>query len=202
MAGVPVGLNIIKFPSGLVVAPNLSPSPYSVNGITFDISGAIGDSSWNGNQHQGNVVFHPGFNGTLIGSLGVNNSIKIQLGANSGQTMSIYIPKVDAQSLNIDTLDISTRSGAVASITGIDNAIKFISSARSKCGAYQNALEHVNNNLLNYKENIKSAQSRIADADIAKEMVELTKIRILAQAGQTVLAQANQESKKVIQLLQ
>ncbi|MNP00107.1 Flagellin [compost metagenome] len=68
-------------------------------------------------------------------------------------------------------------------------------------GAYQNALEHIHNNLTNYEVNLTAAESRIRDADMAKEMMKLTKYNVLSQASQAMLAQANQQPQGVLELL-
>ena len=77
-----------------------------------------------------------------------------------------------------------------------------VSSQRSSLGAVQNRLEHTINNLDNVSENTTSAESRIRDTDMAKEMVNYSKNNILAQAGQSMLAQANQSNQGVLSLLQ
>ena len=97
--------------------------------------------------------------------------------------------------------DISTQTGADAAITTLDAAIKFVSSTRASLGAYQNRLEHTINNLGTSSENLASAESRIRDVDMAKEMMDFTKNNILTQAAQAMLAQANQQPQGVLQLL-
>ena len=84
----------------------------------------------------------------------------------------------------------------------IDNAIDKVSTQRAKLGAYQNRLEHTINNLNTATENITSAESRIRDTDMAKEMMNFTKLNIMLQAGNAMLAQANQNSSTVLGLLQ
>jgi flagellin len=91
---------------------------------------------------------------------------------------------------------------ANTSITAIQNAINTVSSQRSALGAIQNRLEHTVANLDNVSENTQSAESRIRDTDMASEMVEYSKNNILAQAGQAMLAQANQATQGVLSLLQ
>ena len=76
-----------------------------------------------------------------------------------------------------------------------------MSSARSTLGSVQNRLEHAVNNLSTLQENLQSSESRIRDVDMAKEMVNFTKLQILAQAGTAMLAQANQSSQGVLGLL-
>lgn len=91
---------------------------------------------------------------------------------------------------------------AQGTITMIQNAINNVSSQRSALGALQNRLEHTIANLDNVSENTQSAESRIRDTDMAEEMVSYSKNNILAQAGQSMLAQANQSTQGVLSLLQ
>ncbi len=99
-------------------------------------------------------------------------------------------------------LDVSTTTNASNAIKVLDEAITSVSAERSKMGAYQNRLEHTINNLGTTSENLSAAESRIRDVDMAKEMMEFTKNNILSQAAQSMLAQANQQPQKVLQLLQ
>jgi len=98
-------------------------------------------------------------------------------------------------------LDVSTQAKASASITTLQTAIEKVSSERSKLGAYQNRLEHTIANLGTSSENLTSAESRIRDVDMAKEMSTFSKNNILSQAAQAMLAQANQQPQQVLQLL-
>ncbi|WP_286946706.1 flagellin [Acetobacterium sp. UBA5834] len=99
-------------------------------------------------------------------------------------------------------LDVSTHEKATAAISVINDAIESVSAERSKLGSYQNRLEHTINNLGTSSENLTTAESRIRDVDMAKEMMEFTKNNILSQAAQSMLAQANQQPQGVLQLLQ
>ena len=90
---------------------------------------------------------------------------------------------------------------ADVSLSNIDTAIQNVSSARSQFGSIQNRLEHTINNLGTLQENTQAAESRIRDVDMAKEMVNFTKLNILQQAGTAMLAQANQSSQGVLSLL-
>ena len=92
--------------------------------------------------------------------------------------------------------------GALSAISLFDKAIKYVNGERSRMGAYQNALEHIINNLDNTVENTTAAESRIRDADMAKEMVELSKRNILEQAGISIMSQVNQSNQGVLSLLQ
>ena len=109
---------------------------------------------------------------------------------------------MSAAGIGIEGLKVDTEDDATASIDTIANAIQKVSSQRSALGAVQNRLEHTINNLDNVSENTTSAESRIRDTDMAEEMVNYSKNNILAQAGQSMLAQANQSNQGVLSLLQ
>ncbi|MCY6483664.1 flagellin [Clostridium aestuarii] len=98
-------------------------------------------------------------------------------------------------------LDVSNFENASKAITTLDEAINTVSDERSKLGAYQNRLEHTINNLSTSSENLTSAESRIRDVDMAKEMMTFSKENILQQAAQAMLAQAKQQPQGVLQLL-
>ena len=127
--------------------------------------------------------------------------IKIQAGANAGQTIDLYIGGVNSTQLGLDDLDISTRENADKAIAGLDGALEQVSKERSRLGAYQNRLEHAYNNVMNTAENLTAAESRIRDADIAKEMMNYTKANILLQASQYALRLHMQQAQSVLMLL-
>ena len=128
----------------------------------------------------------------------------LQVGSLSGQVIAISIGKMDAKSLGISAASVKVSTNAVAgkSMTIIQKAIDTVSTERSKLGALQNRLEHTINNLDTTSENTSAAESRIRDTDMASEMVEYSKNNILAQAGQSMLSQANQQTQGVLSLLQ
>ncbi len=130
--------------------------------------------------------------------------LNLHVGADSESTnkISIAIDSMSAKGIGVNGLDVSTEAGATNSIDTIKDAIQKVSSQRSSLGAVQNGLEHTINNLDNVVENTTSAESRIRDTDMAKEMVNYSKNNILAQAGQSMLAQANQSNQGVLSLLQ
>ena len=111
---------------------------------------------------------------------------------------------MDSSSLGIKGINVNDDTGVAATyaIDAISDAISKVSSQRSSLGAVQNRLEHTIDNLDNVVENTTSAESRIRDTDMAKEMVNYSKNNILAQAGQSMLAQANQSNQGVLSLLQ
>ncbi len=130
--------------------------------------------------------------------------VTLQVGANEGQTMSFAIDNMSANALGVNdsNVDVSTQTGASASIGKIDEAIAKVSKQRSLLGAVQNRLEHTIANLDNTAENLQAAESSIRDVDMAAEMVTMSKYNILQQAGQSMLAQANQSTQGVLSLLQ
>ena len=95
----------------------------------------------------------------------------------------------------ITGLSVISNAAAGAAVDAIDNAIELVSNQRSQLGAYQNRLEYTINNLGTAAENLSAAESRIRDVDMANEMVEFTKMNILSQAAQSMLAQANQRPR-------
>ena len=133
-----------------------------------------------------------------------NGGMTLQIGANEGQTMNFGIDDMSAASLGVDggKVDLATQDGAQKATTTIDAAIKKVSAQRSKLGAVQNRLEHTIANLDTAAENTQTSESRIRDTDMAEEMVAYSKNNILLQAGQSMLAQANQSNQGVLSLLQ
>ena len=125
----------------------------------------------------------------------------LQVGANSANTISLSISNMSASSIGVGSINVTTTSGAGSAIDSIKNAIASVSAQRSDLGAVQNRLEHTIKNLDNVVENTTAAESQIRDTDMASQMVEFTKNNILAQAGQAMLAQANQSTSGVLSLL-
>ena len=142
------------------------------------------------------------------GSAEVANSLAFSLhvGADADMTnkIQVNIDAMDSASLGIKGLNVKDASGNAATyaVDAISDAISKVSSQRSSLGAVQNRLEHTINNLDNVVENTTTAESRIRDTDMAEEMVNYSKNNILAQAGQSMLAQANQSNQGVLSLLQ
>lgn len=143
------------------------------------------------------------FNTTTLLSGKFNNK-NLQVGANKGQKISFTIKNMTASGLSIQNVasNVSTYTKATAQLSTLDAAIKAVSTQRSKLGALQNRLEHTIANADNTSENLQSAESRIRDVDMAKEMVSYSKSNILQQAAQSMLAQANQSTQGVLSLLQ
>ena len=133
---------------------------------------------------------------------GTFTGMRLQVGALSGQSISISIGNMNAATLKVSGLRVSSFSAAGKAMAAIQEAINSVSKQRSALGAIQNRLEHTINNLQTTSENTSAAESRIRDVDMATEMVEYSKNNILAQAGQSMLAQANQATQGVLSLLQ
>lgn len=149
-------------------------------------------------------------------------SLTFHIGANTGQSMTLDIAAMDAESLGVagtgststtsaagvvtaatvtTGIDVSTQTAANTAIDTINTAIETVSAERSKLGSNQNRLDHTINNLKTSSENLTAAESRIRDVDMAKEMMNQTKNSILGQAAQAMLAQSNQTPQGVLQLL-
>ena len=128
--------------------------------------------------------------------------MRMQVGANEGQVLEIRIPEISAQQMRLQDVTVSTTEGADAAIANIDFAIKYVSNARSRLGAYQNRLEHTEKNIDITSENMTGAYSRIMDTDMAEEMTSYTTQQVISQASTSMLAQANERPSSVLQLLQ
>ena len=126
----------------------------------------------------------------------------LQVGALNGQVIAISIGNMNADTLGVKSLSVDSNANAGTAMTAIQTAIEKVSTQRSDLGAIQNRLEHTIANLDTTSENTSAAESRIRDVDMAKEMVTYSKNNILAQAGQSMLAQANQANQGVLSLLQ
>ncbi|KAB2452504.1 flagellin [Bacillus sp. CH126_4D] len=127
--------------------------------------------------------------------------IKVQLSDTSGDTMSIAA--IDTKGLTTGTLStLADRDTAESEITALDTAIQKVADERATFGSQLNRLDHNLNNVTSQATNMASAASQIEDADMAKEMSEMTKFKILSEAGISMLSQANQTPQMVSKLLQ
>lgn len=137
----------------------------------------------------------------LLNDDNATTPLKIQAGANAGQTIDLTMNDMSADAIGIIDASIATRDEADESISTLDAAIKSVSMERSRLGAYQNRMEHAYNVNVNTAENVTAAESRIRDADIAKEMMNFTKANILQQAAQYAMAMHMQTAQGMLQLL-
>ncbi|WP_100400252.1 flagellin N-terminal helical domain-containing protein [Bacillus sp. FJAT-44742] len=138
--------------------------------------------------------------------LAADFTAEIQVGANSGQTITLewaaqLSTSLGEDEIDISELDITDFASAQTALDTVSDAIESVSKSRSAMGALQNRLEHTIANLDNASENLSAAESRVRDVDMAREMMEMTKSNILSQASQSMLAQANQQPQSVLQLL-
>jgi flagellin len=163
------------------------------------------------------IASHAQFNGMNImtgrfarmsGDNIVTGSMWLHIGSNMDQRTRIYIGTMTAKALGVrnvgddSIMTLSNADDANRSIGVIDEALKTASKQRADLGAYQARLEHAVKGLDVGAENMQASESRIRDVDMASEMVDYTKNNILAQAGNAMLAQANQKTQQVMQLLQ
>ena len=132
------------------------------------------------------------------------SGLTLQIGdtADDFNKMNVEVADMSANGLGIAGLSIMNETSASNSIQKIKDAINSVSTARAGMGALQNRLEHTINNLDVAAENLSAANSRIRDTDMAKEMMNYTKMNVLVQSAQAMLAQANQQPQSVLQLLQ
>ncbi|NRT73718.1 flagellin [Clostridium beijerinckii] len=141
------------------------------------------------------------FNGKKILN-GDITSVSFQVGATAGQRISLSLSNVGATALSLASIDLSTQGNASLAMVKIDAAIGIISSKRATLGSVQNRLEHTITATDNTSENLSAAESRIRDVDMAKEMMNYSSQKVLVQAAQSMLAQANQTTSGVLSLLQ
>ena len=166
------------------------------NGITANGSALILYSTYGGPPYA------DGMGLLKAGDMFVEEQIiHFQIGANEEQSMEYAIRTINTDTLGLTDLDVSSYEDAGGTITKVQTAIESVSEYRSYIGAKQNRLEHSIRNSDNASENLQAAESLIRDANMADEMVELSKDNILMQVGQSILAQSNQASQGVLNLL-
>ena len=138
------------------------------------------------------------FNGVAL--LDTTNPVAIQVGVDAGETSTLTL--VDVSALTVAADDVNTRAGASAALAKIDADIDTVNTARGSLGAGQNRLSSTLRSILNVRENLSAAESRIRDVDVASETAELTKNSIMQQAAVSVLQQANTQPQVALSLLQ
>lgn len=180
--------NVFKFPDSTTIEVDGNNITFSASG-GFEMRVAIDE----GTIAAPSVV--------MVRALDIGTMV-IQMGANEGQVMDINIPEVSCAAMGLDKLNLHTEAGCDRAIGMCDDALKYISTVRSKLGAYANRMEHAVNSLNVTTENMTAALSRIEDVDMAKEMTNFTSQNVITQAANSMLAQANQMPEKVLQLLQ
>ena len=143
------------------------------------------------------------FNGTALLE-GTNTAITIQVGIDAGETIQLAMVDVQtgATGLNVAALDTADQANAIIALGAIDTAIDTVNGARGTLGAGQNRLSSTLRSILNVRENLSAAESRIRDVDVASETADLTKNSIMQQAAVSVLQQANTQPQVALSLLQ
>ncbi len=129
------------------------------------------------------------------------DGVELQVGANKDQMIGVSIGNMGSRELGLGGVNVSTAEDAKDAIGRLDEAVSRISAQRADLGAAQNRLEHTIASTDNTAENLQAAESRIRDVDMAKEMMNLTKLNVLQQASQSMLAQANQAPQQVLSIL-
>ncbi|CAH0118010.1 Flagellin [Paenibacillus sp. CECT 9249] len=147
----------------------------------------------------GSIATNTKFND--INLLNTTGKVTFQIGVDKDVTLTASLANVAVSALGIAGLNISTATGASSAIGLIKSAINMVSTTRANFGAVQNRLEHTINNLGVTAENLSASESRIRNADMAKEMTDFTRNQILVQAGTAMLAQANSAPQSVLKLL-
>src|SRR4051795_12553735 len=139
------------------------------------------------------------FNGIRL--LNAAQTVSFQVGAQDGQVITVSLISLGATAGGVGVSYYALSPTGVSDIAEIDTAIDVVSSQRSTFGAVQNRLGYTLENAAIYQENLTASESRVRDVDMAKEMVNFTKLQILQQAGTSMLAQANTSSQGVLSLL-
>lgn len=139
--------------------------------------------------------------GAVLDITGIGD-MRMQVGANEGQTLNIRIQEISLKMMRLEDTDISTADGALEAIDQIKYGLEYVSSVRARLGGYQNRLETTTARLDLTEENMTASFSRIMDVDMATEMTDYTTLQVLSQAGTAMLAQANERPQQVLQLLQ
>ena len=186
---------------GQEIATVTLPSPYKYSIVPKEVTYTeiyINDVIKNENNNAGTTPIPPSQGTDSNGKL----CLWIQSGCDAGDGVMLEMDKMSTEILGIKDVNVTSVEGAEKAMTSVEGALKKLSANRSKIGAQQNRLEHTITNENNIIENTTSAESRIRDADMAEEMVKLSKENILAQACQSMLAQANQSTQGVLKLLQ
>lgn len=189
LSNSPASINLFKLDTTNDTIKNIYPPDVSVfTGGGSRIDGAAYDGSTGGFTGGGGRAVDP-------------NGLWLQIGANYNQGIYVTIGGAGIQKLEIDALSVKSHADAGEAIEKCDGAIWYISRIRGKLGAFQNRLEYAAANSDNQSENTQQAESTIRDMDMSDGMVEHSKNQILIQAGQAVLAQANQVPDGILKLL-
>jgi len=181
---------------------SISAGQVTVGGVQFTWTA----NTFNIGQFGGALPLNEVIDSAVVRVEGVytsNNQLIFQIGSNEGHNMIAGIDNMSAAALGLSTstLKVTDQNSAERTIMVVDAAIHRVSTARAALGAIQNRLEHTIANLGVAAENLTAAESRIRDADMAKEMMQFTKQQILLQSSMSMLAQANAQPQQVLQLM-
>jgi flagellin len=171
----------------------------TLNKLTIQVDGLKSGQTFALTDGAGSDLSDLGITTLTSGQTGTGGTF--QIGANSGESVTLGIKDLDATALGVGALNVTTDTGAASAITALDSAISTVSSTRGDLGALQNRFESMINNLQVTTENLSASESRIRDTDMAQEMVSFTKNNVLLQAGTAMLSQANQVPQSILSLL-
>ena len=146
------------------------------------------------------VASQTSFNGLKLLD-GTGTTLTIQVGVDSGETISVGMSDATSSTLGISALGVTTSAAANTALTAIDSAIDSVTTARGALGAAQNRMGSAIASIANARENLSAAESRIRDVDVAMETADLTRNSILQQAAVSVLGQANVQPQLALSLL-
>ena len=151
-------------------------------------------------DENANVAFRPSYK-SCMREIPAKPDFYIVHSGQKGDETGIPRFAMNTTAMGIAFANCKTREDALQTLDSTSNALEYVSAKRAYYGALQNRLEHTINNNSNLSENTQAAESRVRDADMAKEMMELSVCNILAQAGQTMIAQANQSTQGIMSLI-
>ncbi|MCR5397653.1 MAG: hypothetical protein K6E64_09340 [Lachnospiraceae bacterium] len=184
------GTTLTFYPTSGSTSSSQSSHSATINGTTYS------------NLYMGSVYLNGLEEFVTISKVSSNYGLNIQAGALGGQAIQIPIVRMSSDRIGVDPLDVSSYSAAGQAIAAVDGAIEWVNETRANFGAVQNRLEEAYNVNKNTSENSQSAESRIRDTDMAKEMVNYSAASILEQASQAMMVQANQIPQGILNLLQ
>lgn len=185
----------IQAANGTNSSSEVSAIQKEIDSLTDEVDRIASTTDFNGNTLLDGSLNKRDYDETI-------GALTVQIGANEGQTIDIFIADCSAKAIGIADVDVTKEGGPEEAMDALAEAIDYITDVRSQLGAYQNRLEHTTNSLDTTSENMNSAISRIQDTDMASAMVEYTKYTVLQQAGTSALAQANELPQLALQLLQ
>jgi flagellin len=178
----------VQASSGTYQASDRTAMQAEVTALTEQVADVLSTTKFNGN--------------TLFSTTaGTDATFDIQTGANSGETVTLTSTAIDGTNISATALDVTDATKASTTIDNIDLALTDVNATRASLGAGQNRLESAVNNLTSNVANLSDSRSRIDDADYSVETTAMAKSQILSQASTAMIAQANQATEQVMQLL-